>query len=122
MMTLTSAKDASASCAASPFAGRWRSSDDRLSRIDVWHGQDCRLYAKAWSTCKHDATRDCSWGTKQLEDTPSRNFRFFFYNWNNASEVLQLTLKDRDRLSVWDHIDYTSGKKVSFTVSMVKDR
>ncbi|GGV06404.1 hypothetical protein GCM10010260_49960 [Streptomyces filipinensis] len=123
-LTLTSAKHASALCLASKFAGTWRSSDDRLSRIDVWSGEDCGLYARAWSTCRNDSTRDCSWDSrsKKLQDTPDRNFRFFSYNWSNADEVLQLTLKSASNLSAFDHIDYTSGKKVSFTVSMTKDR
>ncbi|MFD5798315.1 hypothetical protein ACFWIO_33260 [Streptomyces diastatochromogenes] len=121
-LTLTSAKHASASCAAGGFEGTWRSSDDRLSRIDVWPGEDCRLYAKAWSTCENNSTRDCSWGSrpKELQATPDRNFRFFSYNWNNADEVLQLTLRDSAHLSVWDHTEYTSGRNVSFTVWMVK--
>lgn len=123
LMTLTSAKQASALCVASGFAGTWRSSDDRLSRIDIWHGEDCGLYARAWSTCEHDATRDCKWaGTKELKATESKNFRFFYYNWSNADEVLQLRLKDKTHMSVWDHTDYHSGKKVSFTVPMVKSR
>ncbi|MFF7357469.1 MULTISPECIES: hypothetical protein [Streptomyces] len=123
-LTLASARHASALCIASRFAGTWRSSDDRLSRIDVWSGEDCGLYARAWSTCRSDATRDCSWSSrsKKLQDTPDRNFRFFYYNWNNANEVLQLTLKSANNLSVFDHIDWTSGKKESFTVSMTKDR
>ncbi|MGW6688572.1 hypothetical protein [Streptomyces sp. NPDC054961] len=121
--TLTSAADASASCVASPFAGRWRSSDDRLSRIDMWQGEDCQLYAKAWSTCKADTTRDCSWGSRpsEVQSSPNRNFRFFSYSWNNASEVLQLRLQDKSHMSVWDHTEYTSGKDVSITVPMVKD-
>ncbi|MFH9086729.1 hypothetical protein [Streptomyces sp. NPDC017673] len=123
-LTLTSAKHASALCVASGFSGTWRSSDDRLSRIDVWPGEDCRLYAKAWSTCPNNATRDCSWDSrsKVLEATPTRNFRFVSYSWSNASEVLQLRLKDSAHLSVWDHIDFTSGRKDSFTVAMVKSR
>ncbi|MET9676064.1 hypothetical protein ABZY68_23670 [Streptomyces sp. NPDC006482] len=122
LLSLSSAKQASALCVASGFSGTWRSSDDRLSRIDVWHGEDCRLYARAWSTCEHDATRDCRWGNKELQATESRNFRFFSYNWSNANEVLQLRLKDKTHMSVWDHTDYNSGKKVSFTVLMVKSR
>ncbi|MFE1196742.1 hypothetical protein ACFW6E_28910 [Streptomyces olivaceoviridis] len=124
VLTLTSARHASALCVASGFSGTWRSSDDRLSRIDVWSGEDCRLYARAWSTCPNDTTRDCSWSSrsKVLQATPDRNFRFFSYNWSNASEVLQLTLKDSAHMSVWDHVDYTSGRKDSFTVAMVKDR
>jgi hypothetical protein len=122
-LTVTSAKQASASCVASAsgFGGTWRSSDDRLSRIDVWPGEDCQLYARAWSTCEDNARRDCSWGNKELK-AGSQNFRFFYYNWSNANEVLHLRLKDKTHMSVWDHVDYKSGKKTSFTVVMVKDR
>ena len=119
-LTVTSAKQASASCLASVFGGTWRSSDDRLSRIDVWQGEDCQLYARAWSTCEDNARFDCSWGKRKLE-FGSQNFRFFYYNWSNANEVLHLRLKDRTHMSVWDHVDYNSGKKTSFTVVMVKD-
>nr|WSX50758.1 hypothetical protein OG409_18515 [Streptomyces sp. NBC_00974] len=123
VVTLTSAKDASALCVASPFSGRWRSSDNRLSRIDLWQGEDCQLYAKAWSTCEGDATHDCSWGSrsKLVTSTPDRNFRFFSYSWNNASEVLQMRLQGKTHMSVWDHTEYNSGKQVSFTAPMVKD-
>ncbi|MFG2640899.1 hypothetical protein ACGFYP_08015 [Streptomyces sp. NPDC048370] len=120
VVTLTSATQASASCVASGFGGTWRSSDDRLSRIDVWPGEDCQLYARAWSTCEHDSTRDCSWGNKKLEATPERNFRICNYTWSNASEVLQLTLKSKTRISVYDLTDYNSGKRVGFRISMYK--
>jgi hypothetical protein len=119
-LTVTSAKHASASCVASVFGGTWRSSDDRLSRIDVWHGQDCQLYAKAWSTCEDNTRLDCSWGKKKLQ-YGSQTFRFIDYNWSNADEVLHLKLKDKTHMSVWDHVEYNSGKKTSFTVVMVKD-
>ncbi|MFF5788726.1 hypothetical protein ACFY8P_27640 [Streptomyces sp. NPDC012693] len=122
LVTLTSANQASALCVASGFSGTWRSSDDRLSRIDVWYGEDCTQYAKAWSTCEHNASRDCPWGTKTLRSGDSKNFRFFYYNWNDANEVLHLRLQDRTHMSVWDSTDYHNGKKVSFTVSMVKSR
>ncbi|WP_406065908.1 hypothetical protein OG462_40690 [Streptomyces sp. NBC_01077] len=122
ILSFTSEKRASASCVASGFGGTWRSSDDRLSRIDVWPGEDCNLYARAWSTCKADATRDCSWGNKKLQATPERNFRFFYYNWSNANEVLHLRLKDKTHMSVWDRTDYTSGRNVTITLLMVKDR
>ena len=120
VLTVTSAKHASASCVASGFAGTWRSSDDRLSRIDVWHGEDCGLRIKAYSTCEHDSTKDCSWGTRRLEG-PGGNFRFANYQWNNGSEVLQLRLQDSTHMSVWDHTDYTSEPDVTFTVVMNKD-
>lgn len=60
--------------------GTWRSSDDRLSGIDEWPSEeDCRLYARAWSTCEDNATRDCLWGTgsKEVQAISDRNFRFF---------------------------------------------
>jgi hypothetical protein len=119
-LTVTSAKQASASCVASVFGGTWRSSDDRLSRIDVWHGQDCQLYARAWSTCEDNAMLDCPWAKRKLE-FGSQTFRFVGYKWSNASEVLHLKLKDKTHMSVWDGITYNSGKKTSFTVVMVKD-
>ncbi|MFJ9812653.1 hypothetical protein ACIRTB_30990 [Streptomyces sp. NPDC101158] len=122
VITVTSANQAAASCSASPFGGTWRSSDDRLSRIDIWQGDDCHLYARAWSTCKYNASRDCSWGNRRMGDSPSRNFQFVNYSWNNASEVLQLRLQDRSHISVWDHTDYNNGKKVSITVWMYKSR
>lgn len=121
-LSLTTAGNASAICAASGFEGRWRSSSDRLSRIDVWAGQDCSLHAQAWSTCKYDSTRDCAWGTRRLESTPVRNFRFITYTWSNADEVLQLTLQDWSNLKVYRHKHYHSGEKYAFTVWMVKDR
>ncbi|MFF5705529.1 hypothetical protein ACFY7H_24015 [Streptomyces sp. NPDC012794] len=123
-VTFVSAEQASALCVANNFSGRWRSSDGRLSRIDVWHGENCQLYAKAWSRCKGDPSRDCSWDRrgKVLQATPDRNFRFFSYEWNDATEVVQLRLKDRSHLAAWDHTDYNSGKKESFWVQMVKDR
>ncbi|MGW1768868.1 hypothetical protein ACWCQL_33100 [Streptomyces sp. NPDC002073] len=123
-LTIVSATHASASCVANAYSGRWRSSDDRLSRIDVWSGEDCGLYVKVWSTCESDASRDCSWGSrpKVLEGTPNPNFRFVSYTWNNASEVLHLKLQNSTRMSVWDHTEYHSGREVSFTVWMDKDR
>ncbi|WP_448315359.1 hypothetical protein [Streptomyces sp. CO7] len=121
-VTLTAAGPASASCAASPFAGRWRSPDPRLSRIDIWHGEDCQLYAKAWSRCEHDASRNCSWGSrgKALQGGGGPSFRFFYYNWSDADEVLQLRLRDGSHISVWDHVDYHSGADDSYTVPMTK--
>ncbi|MEU2419679.1 hypothetical protein ABZ619_01240 [Streptomyces sp. NPDC007851] len=122
VLTLASAKRASALCGTTGFEGTWSSSDGRLSEIDVWPGAGCNLYARAWSTCENDPTSDCSWGTKKLSATPDPKFRFFYYNWSDADEVLQLTLKnDRTHLSVWDHTDYHSGQKSSIAVSMVKD-
>lgn len=119
-LTVTSAKQASASCAASRFEGTWRSSDDRLSRIDVSPGQDCQLYAKAWSTCEDNARLDCSWGKRKLQ-AGSPTFKFVEYNWSNASELLHLKLQDKTHMSVRDLIEYNSDKKTSFTVAMVKD-
>ncbi|MFJ3926464.1 hypothetical protein [Streptomyces sp. NPDC090022] len=121
-VTLASAGPASALCVANSFTGKWTSSDDRLSRIDVWHGNDCRLYLKAWSTCKNNARRDCPWnyGSTELKGTPERNFRFADFQWNNASEVLQLRLQTKTRMSVWDRTLYNSGKDVRFTVQMTK--
>ncbi|CAM5414082.1 hypothetical protein ACFZBM_38715 [Streptomyces lavendulae] len=123
-VTFISAKSASALCIANDFSGRWRSSDSRLSRIDVWPGEDCQLYAKAWSRCEGDASRDCSWSRRanELQSTPDRNFRFFTQGWNNATEVVQLHLKSKSRLAAWDSTDYNSGKRDSFWVQMVKDR
>ncbi|MEU1518401.1 hypothetical protein ABZ490_40725 [Streptomyces sp. NPDC005811] len=48
VLTVTSTKEAAASCSANRFNGTWRSSDARLKRIDVWQGEDCHLYAN-WS-------------------------------------------------------------------------
>ncbi|WP_407841850.1 hypothetical protein ACE1OC_00590 [Streptomyces sp. DSM 116496] len=41
-----------------------RSSDTRLKRINVWQGENCHLYARAWSVCKNDSSRICSWGNR----------------------------------------------------------
>ncbi|MFG3349563.1 hypothetical protein ACGF1Z_31455 [Streptomyces sp. NPDC048018] len=120
VLTVTSATKAAASCVANRFDGTWRSSDDRLSRIDVWQGEDCHLYARAWSTCEQDSSRDCSWGKRKMGESPDPNFQFFYYNWSNADEVLQLRMKDRTHISVWDHTDYHNGKKTSITVPMHK--
>jgi hypothetical protein len=123
VVTLTSASPASASCSASPFTGKWLSSSSRLRRIDVWFGgDDCQLYAKAWSKCKNDPTRVCSWSSrsKALQGGGGPNFRFFYYNWSDSNEVLHLRLQDSTHMSVWDHIDYDSGEKWSTTVPMTK--
>ncbi|MGW6393876.1 hypothetical protein ACWFR1_26025 [Streptomyces sp. NPDC055103] len=122
VLTVTSAKEAVASCSASPFNGKWRSSDARLKRIDMWQGEDCHLYVKAWSVCENDSSRICSWGSKRTGDSPEPNFQFVGYNWSNADEVLHLRLKDSSHLSVWDSTDYHNGKKVSFTVTMYRSR
>ncbi|MGW7098746.1 hypothetical protein [Streptomyces sp. NPDC054838] len=121
-VTLVSAKHASALCVTNAFSGRWRSSDGRLSRIDVWPGENCQLYAKAWSRCQDNASLDCSWDRRgmELQGTPDRNFRFVSYKWNNANEVVQLHLKDSSHLAAWDHTDYNSGRTDSFWVQMVK--
>ncbi|AKN73609.1 hypothetical protein QR97_31055 [Streptomyces sp. PBH53] len=120
ILTVTSTKEAAASCSANRFNGTWRSSDARLKRIDVWQGGDCHLYARAWSVCEHDSSRICSWGNRRMGDSPEPNFQFVGYNWNNASEVLHLRMQNRSRISVWDSTDYHNGKKVSFTVTMWK--
>ncbi|MFD9307659.1 hypothetical protein ACFWCB_34110 [Streptomyces sp. NPDC060048] len=120
VLTVTSTKEAAASCSANRFNGTWRSSDARLKRIDVWQGEDCHLYARAWSVCKNDSSRICSWGNRRMGDSPEPNFQFVGYNWNNADEVLHLRMQDRSHISVWDSTDYHSGKKVSFTVTMYK--
>ncbi|WP_125644995.1 hypothetical protein [Streptomyces sp. WAC06614] len=119
-VTVLPAGQASASCVANPFAGTWRSSDDRLSRIDLWQGDDCGLRARPYSTCERDRTRDCAWDVKRVEG-PGGNFRFVNYRWNNATEVLQMRLQNRTHMSVWDHTEYTSGRDVTFTVVMNKD-
>lgn len=122
VLTVTSAKEAAASCSANRFNGTWRSSDARLKRIDVWQGNDCHLYARAWDVCANDSSHICSWGNRRMGDSPDRNFQFVDYKWTDAEEVLQLWMQDWDRshISVWDSTDYHSGKKVSFTVSMYK--
>ncbi|MEU3408093.1 hypothetical protein ABZ766_29665 [Streptomyces sp. NPDC006670] len=120
-LTLASSHHASASCAANSYTGQWRSTDGRLKRIDVRPGgDDCQLYATAWSTCQNDASRICSWGARQLQGSPDPNFRFFSYQWNNASEVIQLHLQDGSHLRAWDSTDYNSGSRDSFWVSMTK--
>ncbi|MER7516580.1 hypothetical protein [Streptomyces sp. NPDC126499] len=120
VMTVTSSKDAAALCSADRFNGKWRSSDPRLKRIDIWQGEDCRLYARAWSVCEHDKSRICSWGTRRMGDSPEPNFRFFYYNWSNANEVLHLRMKDRSHISVWDRTDFHDGTKQTISVTMYK--
>ncbi|WP_245608005.1 hypothetical protein [Streptomyces hokutonensis] len=122
VLTVTSTKEAAALCSASRFNGTWRSSDARLKRIDLWQGEDCHLYARAWSVCENDASYICSWGKRRTGDSPEPNFQFVGYNWSNADEVLQLRMQDTSHISVWDSTDYHNGKKVSFTVTMYKSR
>ncbi|MGW7819967.1 hypothetical protein ACWGLF_17885 [Streptomyces puniciscabiei] len=126
MLTVTSATHASALCAATGFEGTWISTDDRLSRIDVWlgGGEGCHLFAKAWHTCPNDPTSDCplSKNNKELHETPQRNFKFFYYNFSDRNQVLQLRLQtNRTDMSVWDHVDFHDGRQDSFTVLMTKD-
>ncbi|WP_157876978.1 hypothetical protein [Streptomyces graminilatus] len=120
VLTVTSAKEAAASCSANRFDGKWRSSDARLKRIDVWQGDDCHLYAKAWSVCKNDPSFICSWGSRRMGDSPDPNFQFVGYNWSNADEVLHLRMQDWYHISVWDHTEYNNGEQVSFTVPMYR--
>ncbi|MFB7866162.1 MULTISPECIES: hypothetical protein [unclassified Streptomyces] len=120
VITVTSAKEAAASCSADRFNGKWRSSDSRLKRIDIWQGEDCHLYAKAWSVCKHDKSRICSWGARRMGDSPDRNFQFFYYNWSNANEVLHLRMLDSSHISVWDRTDFHDGTKQTISVTMYK--
>ncbi|MFE5791139.1 hypothetical protein ACFQ8C_01050 [Streptomyces sp. NPDC056503] len=122
VLTVTSAKEAAASCSASQFNGKWLSSHWRLKRIDVWQGGDCHLYAKAWFACENDSAHICSWGGRRTGDSPDRNFQFVTYNWSDSNEVLQLRMQDRSHISVWDGITYHNGKKVSFTIPMYKSR
>lgn len=122
VLTVTSTNEAAALCSASRFNGTWRSSDARLKRIDVWQGEDCHLYARAWSVCESDSSYICSWGNRRMGDSPEPNFQFVGYNWSNADEVLQLRMRDMSHISVWDSTDYHIGKKVSFTVTMYKSR
>ncbi|MEU6931928.1 hypothetical protein [Streptomyces sp. NPDC046385] len=118
VLSVTSAKEAVASCSANRFDGTWRSSDARLKRIDIWQGEDCHLYARAWSVCENDASRICSWGNRRMGDSPDPNFQFVGYNWSDADEVLQLRMQDTSQISVWDNTDYHSGQNVNFTVPM----
>ncbi|MFE9558358.1 hypothetical protein ACFYMW_31575 [Streptomyces sp. NPDC006692] len=122
VLTVTSTEEAAALCSASRFNGMWSSSDARLERIDVWQGEDCHLYARAWSVCENDSSHICSWGNRRTGDSPDPNFQFVGYNWSNADEVLQLRMKDTSHISVWDSTDYHNGSKVSFTVPMYKSR
>ncbi|MGW5420511.1 hypothetical protein [Streptomyces sp. NPDC003943] len=120
VITVTSAKDAAALCSANRFNGKWRSSDPRLKRIDVWQGEDCHLYARAWSVCEHDKSLICSWGNRRMGDSPDPNFQFFYYNWSNANEVLQLRMKDTSHISVWDRTDFNDGTNQTISVTMYK--
>ncbi|MFI1533254.1 hypothetical protein [Streptomyces anandii] len=122
-LTLTSATGASALCSSTGCEGNWRSKpvDSRLTSIDVWPGGGCHLYAEAWRRCEKDPTMECSLGSRELQATPAKNFRFFYYNWSDRNQVLQVTLRtDKAHLSIWDHTDFNDGRQVSFTVLMVK--
>jgi hypothetical protein len=58
-----------------------------------------------------------------MGDSPEPNFRFFFYNWSNADEVLHLRMgADRSRISVWDRTDFHDGSKQTVSVTMHKSR
>lgn len=121
--TLTSAKQAAACLSASKLPGKWYSSNDRLSRIDVWVSDSCGLYMRAYSTCDYDATKDCPWdGGRSKKLSPSRyvaDAQYAKYTWNNASEQLRLA-RDSAHLSVQDIIKWNSGKEENFTVRMNK--
>ncbi|MFF3405221.1 hypothetical protein ACFYW8_03190 [Streptomyces sp. NPDC002742] len=121
--TLTSAKQAAACLATSNLPGKWYSSNDRLSRIDVWVSDSCGLYIRAYSTCDYDATKDCPWdGGRSKKLSPSRyvaGAQYAKYTWNNASEQLRLA-RESAYLSVQDHIEWKSGKIENFTVRMSK--
>ncbi len=119
--TLVSANQAAACLTTSQLPGKWYSSNDRLSRVDVNVSESCGLYVRAYSTCDHDSTRDCPWDngrTKKL--SPSKyvpGAQYAWYTWNNASEQLRLN-RDSNYLSVQDHIEWKSGKVENFTVRM----
>ncbi|WP_189714137.1 hypothetical protein [Streptomyces phaeofaciens] len=119
--TLVSAKQAAACLTTSQLPGKWYSSNDRLSRIDVTVSESCGLYVRAYSTCDYDATKDCAWDkgrTKKL--SPSRyvaGAQYAKYTWNNATEQLRLT-RDSAYLSVQDYIKWNSGETENFTVRM----
>ena len=119
--TLTSAKQAVACQIASKLPGKWYSSDDRLSRILVWVSDSCGLYIKAYSTCDHDATKDCVWDKGRSKELfPSKyvaGARYAIYKWNNASEQLLLR-PESTGLSVQERIDWSSGATEHFTVHM----
>ncbi|MBP2034234.1 hypothetical protein [Streptomyces avidinii] len=39
-----------------------------MSRIDVRPGEDCRLYAKAWSRCKGNSGKQESFWVQMVKD------------------------------------------------------
>ncbi|MEU7060717.1 hypothetical protein [Streptomyces sp. NPDC046197] len=120
---LTSAKQAAACLTTSKLPGTWHSSNDRLSRIDVFVSESCGLSIRAYSTCDYDATKDCPWdGGRTKKLSPSRyvaGAQYATYTWNNASEQLRMTRKST-YVSVEDYIKWKSGKTENFTVSMSK--